>query len=210
MSNFDPKLFQETMTSTLQNMMRGELGGFKEQVDEISDELKQMQVKVDRVESTQNEQSGKSRSAQRTERMHPRERRVENDPDNYYRDSFNNGDSDVDSVTANRRNGRRIGRGTNREDDNMNGIKMKIPSFQGKNDPEAYLEWVKKVELVFACHNYSESKKVKLAAIEFSYYALVWWDRLMTERKRSDEGPVETWEEMKRLMKKQFVPDHYY
>ena len=33
---------------------------------------------------------------------------------------------------------------------------MKIPSFQGKNDPEAYLEWERKVELVFYCHNYSE------------------------------------------------------
>jgi hypothetical protein len=37
---------------------------------------------------------------------------------------------------------------------------MKIPSFQGKNDPEAYLEWEKKVELIFECHNYSEEKKV--------------------------------------------------
>ena len=33
---------------------------------------------------------------------------------------------------------------------------MKIPSFQGKNDHEAYLEWERKVELVFYCHNYSE------------------------------------------------------
>ena len=49
-----------------------------------------------------------------------------------------------------------------------------------------------------------------MAAIEFSDYALVWWDRLTIERMRSDEGPVETWDEMKRLMKKQFVPDHYY
>ena len=39
---------------------------------------------------------------------------------------------------------------------------MKIPSFQGKNDPEAYLEWERKVALVFDCHNYSENKKVKL------------------------------------------------
>ena len=27
--------------------------------------------------------------------------------------------------------------------------KLKIPFFQGKNDPEAYLEWERKVELVF-------------------------------------------------------------
>jgi hypothetical protein len=29
----------------------------------------------------------------------------------------------------------------NREDNNLGGIKMKIPSFQGRSDPEAYLEW---------------------------------------------------------------------
>ena len=40
---------------------------------------------------------------------------------------------------------------------------MKIPSFQGRNDPEAYLEWEKKIELIFDCHNYSKDKKVKLA-----------------------------------------------
>ena len=35
-------------------------------------------------------------------------------------------------------------------------IKLKIPSFQGKNDPEAYLEWEKKVDWIFYCHSYSE------------------------------------------------------
>ena len=43
----------------------------------------------------------------------------------------------------------------NREDNNLGNIKIKIPSFQGKNDPEAYLEWERKVELVFDCHHYS-------------------------------------------------------
>ncbi|KAL6346167.1 hypothetical protein AAG906_027901 [Vitis piasezkii] len=36
--------------------------------------------------------------------------------------------------------------GTNR---NLGNIQMKIPSFQGKNDPEVYLEWEKKVEFIF-------------------------------------------------------------
>ena len=50
--SFDPKLFQEAMTSTLQRMMRKELGSVKEQVEEMSSEMKRMRVKVDRVEST--------------------------------------------------------------------------------------------------------------------------------------------------------------
>ncbi|GKV13414.1 hypothetical protein SLEP1_g24421 [Rubroshorea leprosula] len=76
-------------------------------------------------------------------------------------------------------------------------IKMKIPLFQGKNDPNVYLEWEKKVELVFDCHKYSEEKKVKLAAVEFTNYIVVWWDRLVLSRRRNRERLVDTWEEMK-------------
>ncbi|PKI36927.1 hypothetical protein CRG98_042684 [Punica granatum] len=55
---------------------------------------------------------------------------------------------------------------------------MTMPPFQGRNDPDAFIEWERKVELVFDCHNYSEEKKVKLAAVEFTDYAIVWWDKL--------------------------------
>ena len=50
-------------------------------------------------------------------------------------------------------------------DGDLGSIKLKILAFQGRNDPELYLEWEKKVELVFDCHRYSEEKKVKLAAV---------------------------------------------
>ena len=87
---------------------------------------------------------------------------------------------------------------------------MKIPYFQGKNDLEAYLEWERKVELVFDCHNYSENKKVMFTVIEFSDYAIVWWDQLVLNKRRNREPSVETWEEMKRVMRKRFVPTYYY
>ena len=51
---------------------------------------------------------------------------------------------------------------------------MKIPSFQGRNDPNAYLKWEKKVEMEFDYHHYSKEKKVKLAAIEFTNYVIIW------------------------------------
>ena len=87
---------------------------------------------------------------------------------------------------------------------------MKIPSFQGRSDPEAYLKWEKKMEFVFDCHNHSETKKVKLAVIEFSEYAITWWDQLVINRRRNKEHPIDTWEEMKVVMRKQFVPSYYY
>ena len=66
------------------------------------------------------------------------------------------------------------------------------------------------MELVFDCHNYSENKKVKLAAIGFSNYATVWWDQLVFNMRRNREPIVETWEEMKRVMRKRFVSTYYY
>uniref|UniRef100_A0A2N9H3X9 CCHC-type domain-containing protein n=1 Tax=Fagus sylvatica TaxID=28930 RepID=A0A2N9H3X9_FAGSY len=95
-------------------------------------------------------------------------------------------------------------------DRNLGSIKMKIPSFQGRTDPEVYLEWEKKIDLVFDCHNYSEEKKVKLAVIEFTDYAIIWWDQLVTNRRRNNERPVETWGELKALMRRRFVPSHFY
>uniref|UniRef100_A0A2N9F015 Reverse transcriptase domain-containing protein n=1 Tax=Fagus sylvatica TaxID=28930 RepID=A0A2N9F015_FAGSY len=110
-----------------------------------------------------------------------------------------------------RGNGNREARmGRPRRDNDLGNIKIKIPSFQSKNDPEVYLEWETKMEMVFDCHNYSEIKKVKLAAIEFTDYAIVWWDQLLINRRRNREPPVDTWEEMKMLMRKRFVPSHYY
>ena len=87
---------------------------------------------------------------------------------------------------------------------------MKIPSFQGKNVPEVYLEWEKKMEFIFECHNYSEEKNVKVVVIEFTNYAIIWWDQLEMNRRRNYERPIETWEEMKATMRRQFVPCHYY
>ncbi|KAA3480713.1 mutant gag-pol polyprotein [Gossypium australe] len=87
---------------------------------------------------------------------------------------------------------------------------MAIPPFQGKNDFKAYLEWEKKVELVFECYNYSERKKVKLTAIEFSDYAIMWWDQLVTSRRRNGERSISTWAEMKAVMRKRFILTYYH
>ena len=78
--------------------------------------------------------------------------------------------------------------GRDRVDGNLGSIKMKIPPFQGRNDPEAYLGWEQKIELIFDCHNYSKEKKVKLTVVEFQDYALVWWDQLVTSKRRNYES----------------------
>jgi hypothetical protein len=139
------------------------------------------------------------------------------DSDGDHEDEF---EGEEDQASLNGRfvpRGERCGRGfrtglrwRDGTDGDLGNIKMKIPSFQGKNDPEAYLEWEKKVELIFECHNYSEEKKVKLAVIEFTDYAIIWWDQLVMNRRRNHERAIETWEEMRAIMRRRFVPSHYY
>ena len=85
-----------------------------------------------------------------------------------------------------------------------------MPSFQGKSDPDVYYEGEPKVQFVFDCHNYTDYKKVKLTAAEFTDYAIVWWDQLVSGRRRVTERPIDTWDEMKAVMRKRFIPRHYY
>ncbi|XP_071923187.1 uncharacterized protein [Coffea arabica] len=91
----------------------------------------------------------------------------------------------------------------------IKGLKIQVPAFKGKSDPEAYLEWEGRIEMVFDCYDYSEEQKVKVATVEFTDYALVWWDQVRTTRRRMGEPRVRTWRELKALMRKRFVPSYY-
>ena len=87
-------------------------------------------------------------------------------------------------------------------DRSLGNTKMKIPSFQGKNNHEVYFEWEKKIRLIFNCHNYLEGKKVKLVAIESIDYVIIWWSQLVLSRRRNHESHTETWEEVMAIMRR--------
>ncbi|RDY00740.1 hypothetical protein CR513_16042, partial [Mucuna pruriens] len=101
-------------------------------------------------------------------------------------------------------------RGKPRRDNYLGNIKMTIPTFQGKNDPEVYLEWERKVEQMFDYYNYSKEKKVKLAIVEFTDYASILWDQFVINRRRNGERSIRTWEDMKSIIRRRFVPSHYH
>ena len=183
------KFIMEALTSELKRIFKAELEQFHDRVEQS-------------FEQPRNPPTGRRR-----ERLPRRGVRVEEDE--YDWNGFED-ENDHDSAVGDRRYGGRHREARNQEDNNLRNIKMKIPSFQGKNDPEAYLEWERKVELVFYCHNYFENRKVKLAAIGFSDYATVWWDQLVFNMRQNREPVVEIWEEMKRVMRKRFVSTYYY
>ena len=89
-------------------------------------------------------------------------------------------------------------------DDGIGRIKISIPSFNGKAEPEEYLDWEMRVEQIFDSHHYTEYKKIRLATIEFTGYALVWWNQLCRVGARPD-----TWIQLKNILRRRFVPAHY-
>jgi len=55
-----------------------------------------------------------------------------------------------------------------------------------------------------------EGEESKVGRSRVSDYALVWWDQVQVNRRRNYEQPITTWGEMKTIMRKRFVPSHYY
>jgi hypothetical protein len=85
-------------------------------------------------------------------------------------------------------------------------IKFKIPSFNGKYDPAAYLDWKLEVEQKFSCHDIPANSQVKAAISEFTDFALIWWREY---KQKLLINSVITWTQLKTAMRHRFVSSYY-
>ena len=92
---------------------------------------------------------------------------------------------------------------------NSNEFRVDIPEFEGKLDPEEFLDWLNTVERVFDYKEVPEDKKVKLVALKLRKYASLWWTNLCTKRTRSHKEKIRSWEKMKKKLKARFLPASY-
>ena len=58
-------------------------------------------------------------------------------------------------------------------------------------------------------HNLSDKRHVNLASFEFSGYALTWWNQIQENQLVLGCEHINTWEEMKQVMRRRFVPSSY-
>ena len=72
------------------------------------------------------------------------------------------------------------------------------------------MEWERKIEMIFDSNHYTKLQKVKLATIEFTDYVAIWWDQIRTKQKRNEEPTIRTWDELKQVMRKRFIPSYYH
>ena len=54
-----------------------------------------------------------------------------------------------------------------------------------------------------------KKKKVKLASLEFEGYALVWLNQMRSDVERMKRPLINTWQDMKRVLRERFVPSYY-
>ncbi|KAH1205391.1 hypothetical protein GmHk_16G046105 [Glycine max] len=106
---------------------------------------------------------------------------------------------------------KKVNDGSNRIEgqDRIEGVKLNVSSFKGRSYPDAYVDWEMKIQHAFSYNDYPEEQKVKLAASTFSDYALVWWKKNQREMKREEGREIDTWIEMRRVMRKRYVPTSY-
>jgi hypothetical protein len=90
--------------------------------------------------------------------------------------------------------------------DLFSNIKFKIPSFNGKYDPAAYLDWELEVEQKFSCHDIPANSQVKAVISEFTDFALIWWREY---KQKLPINSVTTWTQLKTVMRHIFVPSYY-
>jgi hypothetical protein len=92
------------------------------------------------------------------------------------------------------------------QDDSFAKVKFTIPAFNGKYDPDAYLNWELAVDQKFACHAFPANNQVRAATSEFTDFASIWWREHCG--KHFNNIPT-TWEALKLLMRHRFVPSYY-
>ena len=75
---------------------------------------------------------------------------------------------------------------------NSNDFRDEIPEFEGKLDPDEFLEWTHTIKRVFELKDILDDKKVKLVALSLRKYVSLWWTNLCPKRKRNRKSKIRT------------------
>ncbi|GKA36999.1 reverse transcriptase domain-containing protein [Tanacetum coccineum] len=115
----------------------------------------------------------------------------------------------VNRLYQHRHNDHAVDRDDRCRDDPIRSLRLKIeiPEFTGKVQPDDFIDWLSTVERVFDVRDIPDKLKVKLVAIKLRQHASLWWDHVTKRRQIEGKSKVETWEKMKKLMKAKFLPD---
>lgn len=91
-------------------------------------------------------------------------------------------------------------------DDIQKNLARGVPMFQGKTDAALTNEFIGKVNRWFKRMDKPEDEKLDLACSKFTGTAYKWLTRYEFENEIGSPGELKTWEQLKTLIKKRFIP----
>ena len=118
-------------------------------------------------------------------------------------------DSRNEERQLNNRREERINRNYNRYDEDdryMKNIKVDVSNFDGRLDPQYYLDWVMSLERYFKWYEMSQERRVRFAAMKLVGQAGQYWsnvERLIALRRQE---PIRIWDEMKAKLSQKYLP----
>ena len=88
-------------------------------------------------------------------------------------------------------------------------IRVDIPEFNGKLNPEEYLEWLNAVERMFELKAWDEFKQYKMVILKLKSFASTWFESLQSSRVRGGKGKIRTWPKLKKHLNNKFLPKDF-
>ncbi|XP_072987259.1 uncharacterized protein [Typha latifolia] len=92
----------------------------------------------------------------------------------------------------------------------LRSIKIDAPMFDGRLDPQHFLDWIKDMDRYFKWYDMLEIRKVRFAAMKLTGKANQYWTNVETLREIRGELPIEIWVDMKNELKRKYLPPSYY
>lgn len=88
-------------------------------------------------------------------------------------------------------------------------FKFEIPEFHGNQVAEELLDWIATVEEILEFKKVPLEHCVTVLAMRFRNRATACWTQLKTSRQRMGKAKIESWDKLKKHMRKMFLPYNY-
>ena len=89
------------------------------------------------------------------------------------------------------------------------GFRVEIPEFNGNLNTEEFLDWLSSIEEILEYKRVPGDQCVPLIASRFKNRAMAWWQQIKESRRRAGKPRIETWERLKKHMRRAFLPYNY-
>ncbi|CAA0829017.1 Unknown protein, partial [Striga hermonthica] len=87
--------------------------------------------------------------------------------------------------------------------------RMNAPTFSGKENPTAVLEWMKELDKIFDVLSLPDRQRVSLAVYQMKEDASDWLIELWSRRPEAELHAL-TWEQMKVMVRSKFLPQSFW